>query len=74
MSEQSLSDQRDIGRLEAKVENLERTVSSMDTKIDTLTAYMSEARGSWRTLLAIGGLASACGAAVASFIGWLIPR
>lgn len=69
-----MSEQRDIGRLEAKVEHLEATVAAMDTKLDVLTAYMSEARGSWRTLLAIGGLASACGAAVAWVIGYLFPR
>lgn len=69
-----MSDQRDIGRLEAKVEHLERTVSAMDEKLDVLTTYMSEARGSWRTLLAIGGLASACGAGVAWLIGLIFHR
>ena len=69
-----MSEQRDIGRLEAKVEHLENTVRAMDEKLDLLTAYMSEARGSWRTLLAIGGLASACGAAVTWMIGYLFPR
>jgi hypothetical protein len=69
-----MSEERDIGRLEAKVEHLEATVSAMDAKLDTLTGYMSEARGSWRTLLAIGGLASACGAAVAWLIGFLFHK
>ena len=69
-----MSDQRDIGRLEAKVEHLENTVKAMDEKLDILTGYMSEARGSWRTLLAIGGLASSCGAAVAWLIGHLFPK
>ena len=69
-----MSEQRDIGRLEAKVEHLENTVRAMDDKLDLLTTYMSEARGSWRTLLAIGGLASACGAAVTWMIGYLFPR
>jgi hypothetical protein len=68
------NDQRDIGRLEAKVEHLEKTVTAMDEKLDVLTGYMSEARGSWRTLLAIGGLASACGAAVAWLIGFLFHK
>ena len=69
-----MSEQRDIGRLEAKVEHLEQTVADMDRKLDLLTTYMSEARGSWRTLLAIGGLASACGAAVAWLIGLIFHK
>lgn len=69
-----MNEQRDIGRLEAKVEHLETTVKAMDEKLDLLTAYMSEARGSWRTLLAIGGLASACGAAVAWVIGFIFHK
>ena len=69
-----MSDQRDIGRLEAKVEHLEATVAAMDEKLDVLTGYMAEARGSWRTLLAIGGLASACGGLVAWLIGHLFQR
>lgn len=69
-----MNDQRDIGRLEAKVEHLERTIADMDAKLDTLTAYMAEARGSWRTLLAIGGLASACGASVTWLIGFLFHK
>ncbi len=69
-----MNDQRDIGRLEAKVEHLERTIKEMDVKLDLLTSYMAEARGSWRTLLAIGGLASACGAAIAWVIGFLFHR
>lgn len=40
----------------------------MSKKLDTLMEYMAEARGSWKTVLAMGGFA----AAVGTVIGWVI--
>lgn len=56
--------QRDIGRLEGKVESLEAQVAQMSQKLDTLNAYMAATKGSWKTLLALAGFASAAGSAI----------
>jgi phage shock protein A len=69
-----LDPQRDIGRLEAKVEQLEKTVEQMDEKLDQLMAYMSEARGSWKTVMALGGFAAAVGSGITWVVTHLWPR
>lgn len=59
MSIQSV--EQSIGNLDARVTNLEATVSDGNKKLDTIIATMAEAKGGWRMLLLIGG-------AVAGFV------
>lgn len=63
--------QRDIGRLEAKVEHLEKQVDSMAQKLDQLVSIAENARGGWKMLLAVGAAAGALGAFLAKFLLWL---
>lgn len=56
--------QRDLGRLEGKVEAMEKTLEAMNEQLATLNAYMAETRGGWKTLLALAGFASAVGSAI----------
>lgn len=56
--------ERDIGRLEGKVEALEERVAEMNGKLDALSAYMAETKGGWKTLLVLAGMASAMGSAI----------
>ncbi len=60
--------ERDIGRLEGKVEALEASVAAMSEKLDAISAYMAETKGSWKTLLALAGCASAIGSALTWFV------
>jgi predicted secreted protein len=66
--------QRDIGRLEGKVDALERTVEQMNQKLDTLSAYMAETKGGWKALLALAGFASAAGSAVTWFVASIVKK
>lgn len=61
-------DDRAFGQLESDVKRLKEDVEEMSKKLDTLMEYMAEARGSWKTVLAMGGFA----AAVGTVIGWVI--
>ncbi len=59
---------RDIGRHEAQIEGLDRRVESMEKKLDTVLEILNQAKGGWKTLAQLAGLA----AAVGGFIGWAI--
>lgn len=61
-------DRRDYGRLEADVEHLKTTVDRMENDLRAMRDMMEQGRGSWKTLVAIGGLISAA----STFVGWLI--
>lgn len=65
-----MDNQRDFGRLEAQVTRLKEDVEDMSQKLDTLMTYMAEARGSWKTVLALGGFAAAIG----SVLTWVITH
>lgn len=51
-----------IARLEVQVERLEADVTELRNDVKKVLAQLSEARGSWRTLLAVAGFAGAIGA------------
>lgn len=55
--------ERDIGRLEGKVDSVEKTLATMQGQLAELNAYMAETKGGWKTLLALAGMASALGSA-----------
>lgn len=58
-----------IARLEVQVERLEADVSELKADVKEVLAQLSEAKGSWKTLLAIAGFASSLGALAAWIIG-----
>lgn len=53
---------REIGEMTAKITALETSVAEMRTDLRAVRETLSEARGSWRTLLAVAGFSSALGA------------
>jgi prefoldin subunit 5 len=68
---------RDFGRLEAEVvalkaqnARLEANQERMNEKLDLLVTAVTEAKGGWKMLLAIGGAAAATGAVVTKMILW----
>lgn len=58
-----------IARLEVQVENLERDVTELKTDVKAVLAQLAEAKGSWRTLLAVAGFAGTVGAIGAKLAG-----
>lgn len=56
--------ERDIGRLEAEVKALHRTVARMEPQLETAVTFITATRASRRTLIAISTAAGSVGAAI----------
>lgn len=56
-----------IGALEARLEQQNYEIASLRSDVRELVKFSQEARGSWRTLMAMGGFAAAIGALIAKF-------
>jgi len=54
-----------IARLEVQVENLKSEVDELKADTKAILAQLSEAKGGWKTLMAVAGLAGAVGAGLA---------
>lgn len=72
--EAQMIDPREFGRLEGAVSALKTELDSvkvkqaqMDVKLDLVLDKLSEAKGGWRLLMALGGAASVLGAAITWF-------
>lgn len=72
-----------IGRHDAQIEALERDIKHLREDIrqmnDTLTAIshtLSEAKGGWKTLMLVGGVAATVGAGAAKVVSWIsvVPK
>jgi prefoldin subunit 5 len=69
--------ERDFGRLEAEVIGLkaqyariERNQERMDEKIDLLVSAVTEAKGGWKMLLAVGAASATMATMVTKTIMW----
>lgn len=60
--------ERDIGRHDAEIEALQREISELRVEVREISRMLSEARGGWRSLMLVGGAASALGALMAKLI------
>lgn len=70
----------DLGRHDAQIESLQeqvkqlhRDMQAMNETLTEINKTLSEARGGWRTLMLVGGIAATVGAGaakLASAIGW----
>lgn len=65
---------RATGRLEARMDAQEKRAADMQIKLDAIHDWMKEARGSWKTMVAIGGAAAAVGAAVGKILAFLFQN
>lgn len=72
---------RDIGRHDAQIESLQDQVERLHTDLSTvltelrsINRTLSEARGGWRMLLAVGGLSSVLTSAVWQVADWFGRR
>ena len=62
-------EQRLIGKLEAKVENLERTVESIDSKLDKITSLVEQGKGAKWAIGALATVFGGAGGALAAMLG-----
>lgn len=65
--------QRDIGRHDAQIEGLQEDMKSVKQDVHDIKLMLAEAKGGWRTLLAVSSLAGVLGAALmrlADWFGW----
>ena len=53
--------QRDLGKHEAQIEQLERRMSALEDKMDEMLMILHQAQGSWKVMVAIGGIAAVIG-------------
>ncbi|GGD57934.1 hypothetical protein GCM10007235_32740 [Pseudoxanthomonas indica] len=62
---------RDLGRLEGKVEKLDDDVDDLKRMVAEIHQTISEARGGWKTLVVVGTVSSALTTAAIKAIAWL---
>jgi hypothetical protein len=63
--------ERDIGRHEEAIGSLKAEVHALRVEVSKMSDILSTAKGGWRTLLAVGGIAGTVGAAVMKFVALL---
>lgn len=62
---------RDIGSLEARMDSVERRLEKIEGRLDQLVLLAEQAKGGWRTLIAVGSVAASIGAGLASIVAWV---
>jgi hypothetical protein len=66
----------DLGRHDAQIEQLKEDMQAVKADVHDIKLMLSEARGGWKTLMLVGGIAASVGAVVAkaaTWIGW-VPK
>ncbi len=61
---------RDIGSLEARQDASDARLARIEAKVDQLVEYMASAKGGWRLLAAVGGIAASLAAGIAELLHW----
>tara|TARA_R110000868_G_scaffold27614_1_gene104490 strand:- start:67 stop:291 length:225 start_codon:yes stop_codon:yes gene_type:complete len=69
MTDEQISS-RDFGHLEAQVAQLREDMRKLQTTVDCMAEMMSQARGGWRAIALVGGIAGTLGGAIA----WIIAH
>lgn len=65
-----VADDREMGRMAAEIENLQRTVEKLTATVEQLTQYMAEIRAGKSYLLMMLTFAATVGALVDRLISW----
>lgn len=61
---------RDIGRHDAQIESLQEDMKSVKSDLAEIKQILSEAKGGWKAMLVLGGVAGAAGAAISKLVAW----
>lgn len=60
-----------LGALQADVENVKEDVAEIKSDVKEMRDILNEVRGSWKTLVILGGISAAVGALFAKLAAWL---
>jgi prefoldin subunit 5 len=68
--------QRDMGRLEARVDAVESELREIKADVKSILALVNQAKGGWKTLVVVGAVAGAAGALVTKLgmVSGFLPR
>lgn len=63
--------ERDLGRLEGKVEKLDDDVDDLKRMVAEMHQTITEAKGGWKTLVVVGSISAALTTVGIRFLGWI---
>lgn len=63
---------REMGEHDARLKALEQQVTELRADVKSILSVLSEARGGWKTLMLVGGIAGMMGATIAKLAGALM--
>lgn len=63
---------REMGEHDARLKALEQQVTELRADVKSILSVLSEARGGWKTLMLVGGIAGMMGATIAKLAGALL--
>lgn len=63
---------RDIGRHDAQIETLQADMAEMKKDVHEIKLMLAQAKGGWKTLMAVGGAAAFFGGLFVKVIDWLM--
>lgn len=62
---------RDLGNHDARLSAIEKDLQSMQLDLREIRDTLKEAKGGWRALMLVGGLAGGIGASLTKLLPWL---
>jgi len=62
---------RDLGRHDAEIAHIKSDLDEVKQDVHEIKMMLAEARGGWKTLMAVAGFAGVCGALLAKGITYL---
>lgn len=63
--------ERDLGRLEGRVEKMDNDIDDLKRMVQDMHQTITEAKGGWKTLIAVGTLSAGVTTMVLKLVGWL---
>lgn len=66
--------QRDLGRIDAEVAALKEAVDRLSDTVYAMNQTLTEAKGGWKTLMAVAGVAGTLGAAGTKILAFLYSK
>lgn len=60
----------EYGKLDERVQHIDKRVTSMAEKVDSMHDVLMRTQGGWKVIIAVGGFFAAVGAVFSKFIEW----